>query len=96
MKLDKKTKDRIDEYYENISSEELYERMSSRMSHGLLDVKVAELREVFPFPEDKCWDNGYDVNNEDGWHHAELCHSPEMCVDAMIRICKNNSKIFGK
>lgn len=52
--------------------------------------KIAELRELFPFPKEKDYDSGYNINNKDGWSLAEIVHSPEMCLDAMIRILESN------
>lgn len=50
--------------------------------------KIAELREVFPFPKEKDYDSGYSISNKDGWHLAEIVASPEMCLDAMIKVLK--------
>jgi len=49
---------------------------------------IAELRDVFPFPEEKDWDKGYDWEKKDGWHTAGLLKSPENCLEIMIGVCK--------
>ena len=64
----------------------MYEDLSLKESHRVLINKIAELREVFPFPENKNYDNGYSWDKKDGWQLAEIVCSPHMCLDAMIRV----------
>lgn len=51
-----------------------------------LSMKVARLRESFPWPDEYDIDQGGDPNHPKAWHLAEIVHSPEYCIDAMIRI----------
>jgi hypothetical protein len=44
----------------------MYEDLSLEESHRVLVNKIAELREVFPFPEDKDIDKGYPSDKKDG------------------------------
>ncbi len=59
---------------------------------GILDNKVAKLRDVFPFPYHKDVDKEY--REIDGMHLAEITHSPEFCITAMTRLCKYKSLVF--
>ena len=50
-----------------------------------LSSKVARLRDVFPWDDKYDIDQGCDPSNPKAWHLAEIVHSPEYCIDAMIR-----------
>ena len=50
-----------------------------------LSSKVARLRDVFPWDYKYDIDQGCDSNHPKAWHLAEIVHSPEYCIDAMIR-----------
>ena len=51
-----------------------------------LSLKVARLREVFPWPDEFDIEKGCSPEHKKAWHLAEIVHSPEYCIDAMIRI----------
>ena len=63
-------------------TEHKYEELSS---------KVARLREVFPWPDEFDIDQGCKADNPKAWHLAEIVHSPEYCIDAMIRIMQDGN-----
>lgn len=52
---------------------------------------VAKLRDVFPFPQDKCYDKGYPMDNKNGWGYGALMSSPTDCMNEMINVCKNKT-----
>ena len=68
----------------------MYEELTKQGQLDRFSDQIAELRELFPFPEDKCYDNGHDWSKNDGWHLAEIVACPHMCLDAMIRVLKNS------
>lgn len=56
--------------------------------YNKLSNKVADLREVFPWPKE-C--NNFETKVEEPlpyYNDGEIVHSPEMCLDVMIRISK--------
>ena len=53
-----------------------------------IDILIAKLRDVFPFPKEKDWDNGYDCNKKDGWHLAGIMKTPKDCLEIMIGVCE--------
>ena len=68
----------------------MYEDLTDAGSCERFSNQIAELRELFPFPENKDYDKGYDWSNKDGWHLAEIVACPHMCLDAMIRVLKSS------
>lgn len=50
-----------------------------------LSLRVARLREVFTWDDKYDIDQGCDPSHPKAWHLAEIVHSPECCIDAMIR-----------
>jgi len=63
-----------------------------------IDVLIAKLRDVFPFPKEKDWDNGYDCNKKDGWHLAGIMKDPKDCLEIMIGVCEGikADKLLGR
>jgi len=53
-----------------------------------IDVLIAKLRDVFPFPKEKDYDNGYDWSKKDGWHLAGITRDPKDCLEMMIGVCE--------
>lgn len=62
--------------------------LEEEQSYDKLSNLVGDLREVFPFPESKSYEGGYDQTKSDGWDLASIVHSPEMCLEVMIKLCK--------
>lgn len=48
---------------------------------------IADLREIFPFPPEKDYDNGYDINKKDGWCVSNIVSDPKLCLEMMINNC---------
>lgn len=61
--------------------------MSAQEENSKLTELIAKLRDVFPFPKEKDWDEGYDHNKTDGWHLAGIVNDPIMCLEIMIGVC---------
>jgi len=51
---------------------------------------IANLRDVFPFDENKDYDLGYSTVYNDGWQTAAIIHSPEYCLEEIINYLKQN------
>lgn len=53
-----------------------------------LATKICKLREVFPWPAECSIDLCHVPDYMPGWQLDEIVHSPEYCIDAMIRCAK--------
>lgn len=58
-----------------------------------LSLKVARLREVFQWPDMFDIDQGCSADHPKAWHLAEIVHSPDYCIDAMIRILQDGNNV---